>query len=255
MDFESTPFNVFYDKCRWINQVYRSLQLATSTSELQEELLLPQNMEGLMENWYLDDQTEASLCHTLSDLEGHHGIGHPNTLEIQEKLACSLLRQRQWKPAEEVIVRLLDSSRQRYGDQHENTVWAIKLLGDSVLGQRQWARAERIHQNAYDLMASTVGPEAPRTLGCLAALADNLSIQTRHREASPLSLRLFESSFKLFGQDHPLTVVRAAKLAESYFHTGQYDKAEALFLHVLSVHTNGPIRRVRPNKTEITQVA
>lgn len=255
MDWEFTSLNISYDDCRYTNRAWSGFHFVGANKKLQEELLIPENTAKLMGYRDLEGQNEDKLRRSLLELERRHGTGRPETLETQEKLACLMLCQKRWKPAEDIIKKLLDASRQCYGNRHEDTAWAARLLGDAVLGQLQWMRAERLYQNAYDLLSSILGPESPRTLSCLAAIANNLSMQSRHREASILSLRLFQSTLKLFGQSHPLTVVRAAKLAESYFHSGQSDKAEALFVQVLSAHAMRLSRRMNSDNAEIVQVA
>jgi tetratricopeptide (TPR) repeat protein len=126
-----------------------------------------------------------------------------------------MLRQGQWKKAEELLVEAKDLRKEELGAEHPSTLSSMANPASTYWNQGRWKEAEELDLQVMETSARVLGPEHPDTPSSMANLASTYWNQGRWKEAEELELQVMETSARVLGPEHPDTL---AKHEQSIIH-------------------------------------
>ncbi|KAJ5707370.1 hypothetical protein N7488_007171 [Penicillium malachiteum] len=139
----------------------------------------------------------------------------------------------QWKEAEELHVRVIETCKRVLGLEHPSTLTSMANLASTYRNQGRWKEAEELELQAMEIRKLVLGPEHPDTLISMANLASTYRDQGRWKEAKELELQVMETRIHVLGIEHPGTLTSMANLALTYWNQGRLKAAEKLGMQVV----------------------
>jgi tetratricopeptide (TPR) repeat protein len=137
------------------------------------------------------------------------------------------------KEAEELMLKVLESTTRVLGYEHPETLSAMANLAASYGAQGRSKDAEQILVQVVKVMSRVLGEEHFDTLSATAKLAATYGPQRRWKEAEMLSLEVVEVSSRVLGEEHPATLTATANLAVAYTSQGLLEKGEELLVRMV----------------------
>ncbi len=156
-----------------------------------------------------------------------------NTLNSSDLLALLFLGQGQWKEAEILFGRLVETKKKVLGAEYPSTLNSMNNLASTYWNQGRWKEAEELNAQVLETRKRVLGAEHPETLTSIQNVASTYWNQGRWKEAEELSVQVIESSKAVLGAEHPDTLSSIGNLASTYRNQGRWNKAEELNLQVL----------------------
>ena len=154
-----------------------------------------------------------------------------------ETIASVLWQEGRAKEAEELMLKVLESTTRVLGHEHPDTLSAMSNLAASYGAQGRSKEKEELMVQVVEARSRVLGEEHPETLSALANLALTYRSQGRSKEAEELSAKVVEVSSGIRGQEHPKTLSAMYLLALTYIDQGKLGDAEKLFVHVVEVRS------------------
>ncbi|KAF2717430.1 TPR-like protein [Polychaeton citri CBS 116435] len=197
----------------WATIMYKSAWYALEQGSLIDGLSMGIcSMEVRLEQ--LGEENEATLA-SISLVAGGQGM------------------KGQWKKAEKLIVRLMETSRTVFGAEHPHTLASMSNLASTYREQGRWRGAEELEVKVMEIRRTVFGTKHPSTLTCMANLASTYTNQGRWIEAEELEVKVMESSSSVLGTEHPDTLTSMSNLASTYMNQGRWTEAEKLGVKVI----------------------
>ncbi|KIV99983.1 uncharacterized protein PV09_08491, partial [Verruconis gallopava] len=101
-------------------------------------------------------------------------------------LALTYRKQDRWKEAEELEVRVMETSLRVLGEEHPDTLTSMANLASTFWNQGRWKEAEVLEVRVMETRKRVFGEEHPSTLTSMANLASTHKNQGRWKEAEEL---------------------------------------------------------------------
>jgi len=140
-----------------------------------------------------------------------------------------------WKEAEELEVRVVETTKRVLGEEHPDTLSSIANLAATYRNQGRWKEAEELQVRVMEARKRVSGEEHPDTLSSMANLASTYWNQGRWKEAEELQVRVMETTKRVLGKEHPDTLTSIANLASTYWIQSRWKEAEELEVQVIEV--------------------
>jgi tetratricopeptide (TPR) repeat protein len=163
---------------------------------------------------------------------GMLGSDHELTLDSAEVLCLARMLNCQWKEAELIALRLVETRAKFLGLHHSATLTSQQNLSSIYLHQARWRECETLQMLVLDTRIQTLGPQHPDTIMSMGSLAFTHCALARHKEAETLGLKVVASYRTLLGLEHPATLASMHNLALAYWYQGQLKAAEDLWQQV-----------------------
>jgi hypothetical protein len=94
------------------------------------------------------------------------GLGHPKTLTGMANLASTCQRQRRWKDAEELLIKVVDGNRTTFGEDHPSTVSAIRNLASLHQARSEYRNRHEFQNMLLQLAISFARVDLQQRLPC-----------------------------------------------------------------------------------------
>ena len=160
-------------------------------------------------------------------------VKHIGVLKTLASLGANLRNQGQWKEAEELEIRIMETMKKVLGPDHPSTLASMANLVLIYRSQERWEEAEELSTKVVEVMKRALGPNHPSTLTNMANLASIYQSRERWEEAEELSIKVVEAMKKVLGPNHPSTLTNMANLASIYRSQERWEKAEELSIKVM----------------------
>jgi tetratricopeptide (TPR) repeat protein len=155
----------------------------------------------------------------------HKALGkedpNPETLNSMTWLASTYRNQGRWKEAEELFVRVMETSSRVLGEEHPDTLTSMANLASTFWNQGRWKEAEELFVRVMETSSRVLGEEHPSTLTSMANLASTFWNQGRWKEAEELFVQVMETRKRVLGEEHPDTLTSMANLAITWKSCGR----------------------------------
>jgi len=138
-----------------------------------------------------------------------------------------------WKEAEELEVRVVETTKRVLGEEHPDTLSSMANLASTYWNQGRWKEAEELQVRVMETTKRVLGKEHPDTLTSIANLASTYWIQSRWKEAEELEVQVIEVRKRVLGEEHPDTLSSMGNLASIYWNQGRWKEAEELQVRVM----------------------
>ncbi len=163
------------------------------------------------------------------------GADHHLVQKLRLQLFLLLSNEERWNEAENVLVPMINISRQ---GTHEgpNTGRLIPYLAAIYRKQGRLKEAEELDIEIVQTNEKVWGVQHPQTLINKTGLASTYRNQGRLKEAEELELEVIKTSEKALGTEHEITMVGLGNLVSTYFYQGRWKDAEELALRVVEIN-------------------
>ncbi|KAI8272666.1 hypothetical protein K4K60_012078 [Colletotrichum sp. SAR11_57] len=104
---------------------------------------------------FLEMHSLAQFCTKVWISE--YGQEHPSTLTSMANLASTYRNQGRWKEAEELEVRVMETSLRVLGEEHPDTLMSMYNLADTWKSQNHWKDAIQLLQDCVRLRGNVLG--------------------------------------------------------------------------------------------------
>src|SRR3954469_21910830 len=149
-----------------------------------------------------------------ADQHGQSGV------DVQESRTMeggrSYRNQGRWKEAEELEVKVMETSLRVLGEEHPSTLTSMANLASTFWNQGRWKETEELEVQVKDTRKRELGEEHPDTLTSMANLASTFSYQGRWKETEELEVQVKDTRKRVLGEEHPDTLISMANLASTY---------------------------------------
>lgn len=162
------------------------------------------------------------------------GADHRLVLKIKLQLFLLLSNEERWNDAENVLVPMIDSTRQGTDEGHTGRL--IPYLAAIYRKQGRLKEAEELDMEIVQINEKVWGVEHPQTLINKTGLASTYRSQGWLKEAEKLELEVIETSEKVLGTEHEITMVGLGNLLSTYYYQGRWKDAEELALRVVEIN-------------------
>ena len=198
---------------------------------------------SVMANPVVKNMNQVSSTEETHDLEDQvSGIksmllnsGHADTLTTMANLASHYERQRRYKLAEELQVKILVTRKNLLGSEHEDTLSSMAHLVSLYVDRERWSEAEDLAVKVLSIRQKISGINDPDTISFM----NELVVIYRHlgkvKEATLLGREVMEKRRSMFGEEHPTTISAMEDLANALMGQGQFDQAVPMLKKVLEL--------------------
>ena len=108
-----------------------------------------------------------------------------------------------WKEAEELFVRVMETSSRVLGEEHPSTLTSTANLASTYRNQGRWKEAEELFVRVMETSSRVLGEEHPDTLTIMNNLAFTLKGQDRNNEAILLMEKRLLVAKRGFSPNYP----------------------------------------------------
>ncbi|KAK5683768.1 hypothetical protein LTR17_027225 [Elasticomyces elasticus] len=161
----------------------------------------------------MGDQIDALAMATYSMTARSEQLGEEDQQKLwSEAMVASTLRGLgRWQEAEELEVKVMETSRSVLGGEHTDT---LTNLAATYRNQGRWKEAEGLQVKVIETRVRVQGGEHPDTLSSIGNLASTYHNQGRWEEAERLISKAADASRKVLGKIHPDTLARRSALEQ-----------------------------------------
>jgi tetratricopeptide (TPR) repeat protein len=161
---------------------------------------------------------------------------------LAHQCAIALLRDGQYKGAEELFMQVIETRRRTLGHEYPDTLTSVSNLGLVLSSQGKYEETERMHRQALKGREKALGREHPDTLTSVSNLGSVLESQGKYEEAERMHQRALEGREKALGREHPDTLTSVSNLGSVLQSQGKYEEAERMHRRALEGYekTLGP---------------
>ncbi|KAJ0311418.1 hypothetical protein Brms1b_008399 [Colletotrichum noveboracense] len=139
---------------------------------------------------------------------------HPSTLTSMAHLASTYSNQGRWKEAEELEVRVMETSLRVLGEEHPDTLTSMANLASTYRNQGRWKEAEELQAKELNICSRVLGEEHPDTLAIMHNLAFTWKDLERWEDAMQLLQDCVRRRENVLGVDHPETMSSVSALSD-----------------------------------------
>ena len=161
-------------------------------------------------------------------LDGLDRIEPEGLWRMWRAMGCGLSGGRRWCEAEELLLKVRETTARVLGREHHVTLSAMANLATIYVSQLRLQEAEALLGQVVEVSSGVLGKEHPLTLSAMAGLASTYGKQDRLREAEELSALVMEGRSRLLGEEHIDTLSAMETLAKVYLDQGKPKEAEGL---------------------------
>jgi hypothetical protein len=211
---------------------------AVEYAPVSQEVLLEWASVMYNSAWYASEQgnfPDALKMATASMEVRAKELGEEDKLMLwsTEMVAGTYRSQGRWREAEELFVKVIETSRTVLRAEHPDTLTSMANLASTYSNQGRWKEAEELFVKVMETSRTVLRAEHPSTLTSMANLASTYSNQGRWKEAEELFVKVIETSRTVLGAEHPSTLTSIANLASTYWNQGRWKEAEELDVKVM----------------------
>jgi tetratricopeptide (TPR) repeat protein len=162
------------------------------------------------------------------------GPGHPDTLEIGQRLAAAYLAAGHAGEAVQAFQRILASRLRAAGADHPSVLTVQIQLGRALIAAGETGDAATVLGQAALVCERARGPSHPGTLSVQEELATAYTAAERFSEAIPVYRRTLAARERVQGPGHPDTITTRERLADIYLADGQIKAAISQYKKALA---------------------
>ncbi len=129
-------------------------------------------------------------------------------------LSTHYANQGRWKEAEELEVKVMETTKRILGEEHPDTLTSMANLASTCRNQGRWKETEELNVAVMETTKRMLGEEHPFTLTGMANLAFIWKAQGRNAKAVNLLEQCIHLRSQILGVDHPHTISSSAALTE-----------------------------------------
>jgi len=175
-------------------------------------------------------EAESLFKRALAGYEKLRGPGHPETLQVRDRLAIVYNEQGHYSQAEDLLQQTLALKKRSLGLTHRYTIQTMGNLGSCYRLQGHYEKAEALFQ--WLLLQS--GLDYLTILTTKQNLATVYSLQGKHNKAEPLFLFALAEERARLKSGHLKILLTMHNLANLYYAQKEYGKAESLYKTALA---------------------
>lgn len=189
------------------------------------------------ENWKLWQKLfpHAEICLEYKPLTNNCILDWVGILYTAGRYAA---KRGEYRKAQEILVNVLDVSREAVGEMHHATRSTLDALATVLSHLGNFKEAEDIHLRALKWEEENLGPNHSDTYMSRNNLALVLMRQERNEEAEALQRQALRTAQRIHGRDHIYTLRIIANLGQILQRLGKHAEAEAMVREVLEVQEN-----------------
>lgn len=181
------------------------------------------------------DECERLLRRGLAASRERHGDDAPETLRLMTSLGITLMRERQFSAADELLQRSVHESRRVLGVAHLDTIVATTYQAALQQQQRLLREAEATCRCASELAIRQFGESHWQTIWILDRLADIHTTRDNHGDALQLHRILLERKQRI-RDPGDLSIAHSWSSIGTVLHRlGRFDEAAAAHLRGLDI--------------------
>ena len=156
-------------------------------------------------------------------------------LDTLNVISYAYFRQKRAQEAEELLVEILEQSKEKWGEIDQRTLNAMSNLAVIYVKLRKVEEAEELRSRVHGLKSRLLGLEHPDLIMDDVDMAILKIEQSEYQMAEQLSLSALERATTLFGSDSLLAFTARRALFDAYMGQKKYVEAEKLGLKDLSI--------------------
>ena len=224
VDFENwTTYQSLLPHARIVTQ-YENLAEARPIhfAELLEIMVGFDIQQGRYEIAYTRALAAFEVHKTVVDLE------HPSTLRSMAILAAACWAQGRRGEAEQLQVRVVETSLKVLKEEHPETLQSMATLALWYYGQQRWDEAKRLQLRVMETSLRVLKDDHPISLLSMYGLAAIYRQQEQWDKAEELQVRVIEIQENLLTDEHLQTLNSMINLTALYAMQRRWDEAEKL---------------------------